>query len=49
MTAANAHEHDVDAEYLYPSDAIVTDIYQTDGQLYVTVAEEGEGEEEGEQ
>ncbi len=38
MPAANAHEHDVDAEYLYPADAVVTDIYQTDGQLYVTVA-----------
>ncbi|MDS0276439.1 hypothetical protein NDI85_01300 [Halomicroarcula sp. S1AR25-4] len=35
---ASDHEHEVSAEYLYPADADVLDIYERDGTLYVDVA-----------
>ena len=35
---ASDHEHEVSAEYLYPTDADVLDIYERDGSLYVDVA-----------
>ncbi|MBX0323416.1 hypothetical protein EGH21_10285 [Halomicroarcula sp. F13] len=40
MSAAYAsdHEHELAAEYLYPADADVLDIYERDGSLYVEVA-----------
>jgi len=35
---ASDHEHEVSAEFLYPADADVLDIYERGGSLYVDVA-----------
>jgi hypothetical protein len=38
MALANEHVHDVGAEYLYPADARVVDIYEVEGDHRITVA-----------
>jgi hypothetical protein len=38
MALANEHAHDVDAEYLFPADARVVDLYELEDDLRVTVA-----------
>jgi len=35
---ANDHEHELSADYLYPADAEVLNIYEQDGWLYIDVA-----------
>jgi hypothetical protein len=36
MAPATDHEHSLDAEYLYPADARVTDLYASDGDLRIS-------------